>query len=475
MLFNSGEFFFFFLCIYILYLIPHLRWQNGLLLVASYFFYASWEPRFLALIVASTLIDYTSAIKVENSLAQGHQRQAKFWVMVSIASNLSILGFFKYYNFFIENFILLFKGLGVDLPPMTLHIILPIGISYYTFQSMSYTIDVYRGQQKACRHLPNFALYISFFPQLMAGPIERARKLLPQLEKPRKLSVQYIHEGGWLILWGVFKKVYIADNLAPYTNWIFFQGGAVTAMDVYFGVLAFSFQLYCDFSGYSDIARGLARLFGVEIRRNFNRPFFSSNVAIFWQRWHMTLSNWFRDYVYGPIRKKIPDRRLHKLTLLPTMALVGLWHGAAWKYVVFGALWGCTLIVYRSIQSHCVTFSRINPVTFYLTKIGGVILTHHIWLFFMIIFASRDLTYGWHLWQLLFQFNGPIYHPNDIWTVLYYASPLVVMQIFQAWKDDHNVVWRLPLVLRVMLYTLLLALLWFDGARQAQQFIYFQF
>lgn len=475
MLFNSGEFFFFFIIIYVLYLFLGFKWQNWLLLIASYFFYASWNIYFLLLILTSTLIDYVSAIQVEDNLARNNRKKAKLWVMFSIASNLIILGFFKYFNFFVENFIALFKLFGIDLPPMTLHILLPIGISYYTFQSMSYTIDVYRGQQPATRNLRNFALYVSFFPQLMAGPIERARKLLPQIENPRELNLTYIHEGGWLILWGTFKKVYIADNLAPYTNWIFFQGGAVSSMDVYLGILAFSFQLYCDFSGYSDIARGLARLFGIEIRRNFNLPYFSSNVAIFWQRWHMTLSNWFRDYVYGPIRKRIFQRRWHKLALLPTMALVGLWHGAAWKYVVFGTLWGITLLIYRSIQPYLVDFSRVNGFTFYITRIGGVVLTHHIWLFLLIIFAAKDMTYGWQLWQLLFEFKGSAYHPNDGWTILIYVWPLLIMQVFQAWKDDHNVVWRLPMPFRVTLYLSLVLLLWFDGAREAQKFIYFQF
>jgi len=475
MLFNSGEFFFFFVVIYVIYLFSNFNWQNWLLLIASYFFYGSWDPRFLALILASTIIDYISAIQVENNLTKGNKKRAKLWLLFSIFSNLSILGFFKYFNFFVENFITLFKTIGIDLPPMTLHILLPIGISYYTFQSMSYTIDVYRGQQKATRNLRNFALYVSFFPQLMAGPIERARKLLPQMEKPRTFRLDYIHEGGWLILWGVFKKVYIADNLAPYTNWVFFQGGAVSSMDVYLGILAFSFQLYCDFSGYSDIARGLARLFGIEIRRNFNLPYFSSNVAIFWQRWHMTLSNWFRDYVYGPIRKNIPERRWHKLALLPTMTLVGLWHGAAWKYVIFGALWGITLFIYRSIQPYLVDFSRTNRLTSYVSTMGGVLITHHLWLFFLIIFAAKDMSLGWHLWQLLFEFKGAAYHPNDFWTILYYVWPLLVMQAFQAWKDDHNVVFRLPFILRLSIYMLLLLMLWFDGAREAQKFIYFQF
>jgi len=477
MLFNSGQFFFFFLAVYSLYLlIPKLRWQNVLLLIASYAFYAAWDIRFLSLIVLSTLIDYFTAHRIHLALQQEQKRQAKQWLLISIFTNLSILGFFKYYNFFVESLILFIQTVfGFQVDSLTLNIILPVGISFYTFQTLSYSIDVYRGRQRPTVKLLDFALFVSFFPQLMAGPIERAGQLLPQLQRTRIIKPEQIQLGGWLIFWGVFKKVYIADNLAPYVNWAFYHQGAQTVADVYLAIFAFSLQLYCDFSGYSDIARGLAKLMGIELSRNFNLPFWASNPADLWQRWHITLSNWFRDYVYGPIRNTLPSRRWHSLALIPTMTLVGLWHGAAWKYVVFGLLWGLTLFAYRQLQPLFHRFNRrINMPIVSLTM--GILLTFHIWLLFLLFFIANDVQHGWHLWSIVFtDRTWQLYNSYDLNTVLFYSYPLILMQLIQFWRAKQEVLTDLPYIIRLFIYTLLALLLWVYGAKVPIEFIYFQF
>lgn len=469
MLFNSGQFFFFFIGVYVLYLLtPQLRWQNNLLLIASYIFYAAWDVRFLSLIILSTLIDYVTSHKIYQAK---QQTNAYRWLLVSIGCNLAILGFFKYYNFFADSLVILVANVfNWQLNPLTLNIILPVGISFYTFQTMSYSIDVYRGRQKPCRNFLDFALFVSFFPQLMAGPIERASKLLPQLQKPRILRHQQIQEGAWLIFWGVFKKVYIADNLAPYVTWAFYHQGAQTSADIYLAIFAFSIQLYCDFSGYSDIARGLAKLMGIELSRNFNLPFWATNPAELWQRWHISLSNWFRDYVYAPLRNALPNRNWHPLALIPTMILVGLWHGAAWKYVVFGSLWGLTLFVYRYMQPY-LTFKHT-----YLSTTLSIILTFHIWLLFLLFFIANDVQHGWQLWYILFtSAEWQLYNSKDFNSVLFYSLPLLLMQIAQYRYSNQDIITDLSPLLRVIIYLILAILLWLYGSRMPVEFIYFQF
>ena len=271
MLFNSWDFWVFFALIYALYLLlPFLRFQNALLLVASYYFYAAWDWRFLSLIVISTIVDYICGQGIVNAKGTGVRRA---YLITSLTFNLGFLGFFKYYDFFAENLNDLLIAIGFMPSNLWLNIVLPVGISFYTFQTMSYTIDIYRGNLKPTRNLLNFALFVSFFPQLVAGPIERAKHFLPQIERPRKLNAEQLSQGSWLIFWGLFKKIAVADNLAPIVDSIYADSSNAMAAEVYLGTLAFAFQIYCDFSGYSDVARGLAKLMGFDLMLNFNQPY----------------------------------------------------------------------------------------------------------------------------------------------------------------------------------------------------------
>ena len=478
MLFNSGHFFFFFFVFYLLYLasLKNVRVQNLLTLAASYFFYGFWDYRFLALIMISTAVDFIAAQRIEYSRDNGDRIKARRWLWLSVTVNLGILGFFKYFNFFVGSFAELLGTFGLDTPRYTLEIILPVGISFYTFQTMSYTIDVYRGRQKATTHALNFALYVSFFPQLMAGPIERAKKLLPQLEKARTIDFEDIREGGWLLLWGVFKKVYIADNLAPFTYGVIREGGAASALDLYLAAIAFTLQLYCDFSGYSDMARGMARMMGIKLSLNFNLPFFSSNPSEMWRRWHITLAEWFRNYVYDELRKLNQSPAWLAVCVLLTMMLVGLWHGGDWAYVVWGGLWGVAMVTHRIVTPVIVrvseTFPRLNGALHW----SGVLVTFHISLSTGIFFVSPNLPHAAGIAQSLFTgFDSSATSVSDAARVLFYVWPLLLVQTVQHSLQRLDFLAKAPSILRMLIYIVLLLLLWTNGADQLNEFIYFQF
>ena len=344
MLFNSQVFLIFFVVVYGLYrLLPH-RWQNVLLLVSSYFFYGWWDWRFLTLIFLSTVIDYIAGGIIYS--AGPNQRRRKAAVVVSMTSNLVILGFFKYFNFFADNLSAVLQYAGLPAFTRHLNIILPVGISFYTFQAMSYALDIYRGHLKPARSFLNFATFVAYFPQLVAGPIERASNLLPQIENPRTITRAGIESGAWLIFWGLFKKCVIADNLAVLVDGVFGATGATGATSL-LALYAFAFQILCDFSGYSDIARGLARWMGVELMLNFNNPYAALNPKDFWSRWHISLSSWLRDYLYIPLGGNRKGRRRTYINLALTMLLGGLWHGAAWTFVTWGAFHGLLLVIYH--------------------------------------------------------------------------------------------------------------------------------
>ena len=338
MLFNSPEFLVFLPIVFGLYWFVthrHLRAQNLLLLVASYVFYGWWDWRFLGLIALSTLVDYFVGIRIEE--ADDRQRK-KRWLWVSLAVNLGILGYFKYANFFIENWITAWDGLGVTMHASTLQIILPVGISFYTFQTLSYSIDIYRGNLKATRDPVAFAAFVSFFPQLVAGPIERATNLLPQITSPRTFTYEQGRDGMRLILWGMFKKVVVADSCAPYVDMCFDNPEAFSGSTLILGAILFSFQIYGDFSGYSDIAIGTAKLFGFELMTNFKFPYFSRDIAEFWRRWHISLSTWFRDYLYIPLGGSRVSKPKAIRNVFIIFLVSGFWHGANWTFIVWGGI-----------------------------------------------------------------------------------------------------------------------------------------
>ncbi|HOU36689.1 MAG TPA: MBOAT family O-acyltransferase, partial [Candidatus Omnitrophota bacterium] len=347
MVFNSFAFLVFFVIVFSLYLALDHKRQNIMLFAASYVFYAWWDWRFLFLLAASTVIDYFCGLKIHGSR---DVRERRFFLWCSIAANLGILGFFKYYNFFVSSLQSLLIRCGISIEPPMLHIILPLGISFYTFQTMSYTIDVFRGNIAPTRKFVDFALFVSFFPQLVAGPIERASHLLPQVSAPRTLTLEKFAQGCYLIFWGLFQKMFIADNLAKIVDPVFaarapYQGGMVLI-----ALYAFAFQIYCDFSGYSNIARGLGKCMGFDIMINFDLPYFSSNPRQFWQRWHISLSRWLKDYLYIPLGGNRKGGLMTYRNLGLTMLLGGLWHGASWTFVVWGLYHGVLLVIHRATE-----------------------------------------------------------------------------------------------------------------------------
>ncbi len=328
------------------WLLPQ-RAQNLWLLAASLVFYGYWDWRFLGLLVFSTMLDFTCARGIE---ASSDPRRRKAILLVSVVLNLGLLGVFKYVGFFADSFARLLTNVGVTPGWTTLNIVLPVGISFYTFQTMSYTIDVYRGQLKACRDPVAFGLYVSFFPQLVAGPIERATNLLPQLESRRRVTTRHLSEGAYLILFGLFKKVALADAIAPFVATAFGEAGTATTLGLWRGMYLFTFQIYLDFSGYSDIARGSAKLLGVDLMENFRQPFFATSLRDLWRRWHVSLSTWLRDYLYLPLGGNRGGPRRAALNLLLTMTLSGLWHGAAWTFVCWGFAHGLLLGFERALE-----------------------------------------------------------------------------------------------------------------------------
>ena len=338
MFFNSIDFAIFLPIVFILYWFvfnKNLKVQNSLIVVASYVFYGWWDWRFLGLILFSTIVDYSVGIALSK---YKEPKTKKLLLWISILVNLGFLGFFKYFNFFIDNFVTAFSFMGIQVNSSSLDIILPVGISFYTFQTLSYTIDVYREKLKPTRDFISFCAFVSFFPQLVAGPIERATNLLPQFYTNRTFDYASAVNGMRQILWGLMKKILIADNCAVYANLIFNNSAHYSGSTLVLGALFFTFQIYCDFSGYSDIAIGTSKLFGFNLKRNFAFPYFSRDIAEFWRRWHISLSTWFRDYVYIPLGGSRGSLSNKIRNVFIIFVVSGFWHGANWTFIVWGAL-----------------------------------------------------------------------------------------------------------------------------------------
>src|SRR3981081_4655314 len=387
MLFNSADYALFLplvLLVYVLLRRVGLRAQNAWLLIASYVFYGWWDWRFLGLLFGTTLNDYLVGLGVGRTARRSRRRAL---ILLSIGVNLGVLGFFKYYNFFVASLIDAFAGIGVQLQAPTLKVILPVGISFYTFQALTYTIAVYRREMRATRDPIAFFAYVAFFPQLVAGPIERARHLLPQFFIPRVMEPEAFASGLRQMLWGFFCKLVVADNCATVVNSIFNHKEALPGSLVLLGSVLFAFQIYADFSGYSHIALGTARLFGFELMQNFATPYFSQSAPEFWRRWHISLSTWFRDYVYIPLGGNRTSRPRQALNLLMTFTLSGLWHGANWTFIVWGVLNGLYVIPRVFIgeplarpASSPTLFVRVPTVA--LRMLATFALTVVAWIFF---------------------------------------------------------------------------------------------
>lgn len=363
MLFNSLEFFVFLPIVFILYwfVFKERRWQNLFIVVASYIFYGWWNWTFLLLIAFTTFCSYVCGVFIQHEKNRESPRRAKAFCTLNIVLNLLILCVYKYYNFFVDSFVSAFGLLCVNLHPATLNLILPVGISFYTFQALSYTIDVYRGKLEATKDIVSFFAFLSFFPQLVAGPIERATNLLPQFQRNRKFDYSYAVEGCRQMLWGLFKKIVIADNCAYYADIAFNNTAECGSVSLVLGAIFFTFQIYGDFSGYSSIAIGCAKLFGISLCPNFKVPYFSRDIAEFWRRWHISLNKWFVDYVYIPLGgSRVPKSKVIR-NIFAIFLLSGLWHGANWTYVIWGGYHACLflpLILFGGNHKYATQFSE---------------------------------------------------------------------------------------------------------------------
>lgn len=485
MFFNSLHYAFFFLVVFSLAkpLRRRIRTRNAMLLVASYYFYACWDWRFLSLILISTMVDYVCGRLLDvgdSDLDQPPARSGRDrWVLfASVATNLGLLGFFKYFDFFITSAVPLLKQLGIPASASTLNVILPVGISFYTFQTLSYTIDAYRGRMPVERNLLNFALFVAFFPQLVAGPIERASRLLPQIRTRRDTTWTHLYTGFYLICWGLFKKVVVADQIATVADAVF-RADQTSTLEVIVGVYAFAIQIYCDFSGYSDIARGSARCLGFDLMLNFNLPYFATNPIDFWRRWHISLSTWLRDYLYIPLGgNKMGSRRTY-INLMLTMVLGGLWHGAAWTFVLWGLYQGLLLCGYRMIMSRPTAGSgnTARPALglgHWLRVAGFFQLVCLGWL----LFRAESVEQVWRMTDaLLFNldFSPRALKLNDIMVFLTCAILFFGVQLIQWHKGDLKFVLRLPLLPRAAVYAAGILGFIFFGSEGGQAFIYFQF
>lgn len=482
MLFNSIDFAIFLPIVFLLYWFvanKNLKLQNFLLLVASYVFYAWWDWRFLSLIVFSSAVDYFVGIGLSKT---EKQQKRKILLLLSIFVNLGFLGFFKYFNFFSESFAEAFTLFGHPFEASRLYIILPVGISFYTFQTMSYSIDVYRKKLEPTKDVIAFFSFVSFFPQLVAGPIERATNLLPQFFKRRNFDYHLAMDGLRQILWGLFKKMVIADNCAQFVNLAFNNPQDYSASSLAIGVVFFAFQIYGDFSGYSDIAIGTSKLFGFNLMKNFSYPYFSRDIAEFWRRWHISLSTWFRDYVYIPLGGSRGSNWLKVRNIFIIFIVSGFWHGANWTFIIWGALnalYFLPLLLLKRNRQHIeiVAKNRFWPS---LSDFLKILLTFTITCFAWIFFRAKSVSSAFEYISLLFS-KTIIAAPNFLaMNKVYVLSFLIVGFLVLEWKGrDANYAieffgksWSKPI--RYIFYYSLAMLIFFFGGKE-QSFIYFQF
>lgn len=481
--FNSWEFILFLILVYLVYwVLPSRRAQNIFLLFGSYYFYAAWDWRFLSIIMTSTIVDYISGIRIHHTTSS---RGRSLWLLLSVVVNLGLLGFFKYYGFFLSSLEPMLQAVGMSTHSLHLHIVLPVGISFYTFQTMSYTIDIYRRQLEPTREFLDFALFVAFFPQLVAGPIERARNLLPQILASRSADSDGFKTGMWLILWGLWKKIVVADNMAYIADTIFLNSATATTAMMYFGVVAFAWQVYCDFSAYSDIARGSARLLGFELMLNFDLPYFAVNPADLWRRWHISLSSWLRDYLYLPLGGSQVSTLRNAFNLTVTMGLCGLWHGAGWNFVGWGVFNGIGLAAHQTLKrARGGSSDRLTGLRWLLAVIG----TFHFFLAGLVIFrCSRRVWDGGRLvddsfaqlLEVLTSFRNGWGFDAMSFEVLQKLSlfviPMIVLEWFQLRRNDHLFMFQMVPPARAAFAGSLL-FYWLNwGVQAGDSFVYFQF
>jgi alginate O-acetyltransferase complex protein AlgI len=479
MLFNSIDFAIFLPIVFLLYWFvanKNLKLQNFLIVVASYLFYGWWDWRFLSLILFSTLIDYSVGIRLSK---EDNISKRKILLWISILVNLGFLGFFKYYNFFLDNFITAFSFFGTPINVQGLNIILPVGISFYTFQTLSYTIDVYKRKLEPTKDFIAFTAFVSFFPQLVAGPIERATNLLPQFYKKRTFEYDKAVDGLRQILWGLFKKIVIADNSAKIANEIFNNSADYSGSTLVLGAIFFTFQIYGDFSGYSDIAIGTSRLFGFNLKRNFAFPYFSRDIAEFWRRWHISLSTWFRDYLYIPLGGSRGGTWMKVRNTFIIFIVSGFWHGANWTFLVWGALnalYFLPLLLLNKNRTNTDTVAqgKYLPSFKEFFQIG---ITFSLTVLAWIFFRAENIGHAWAYLSTIFS--------KSLFTIPYHSGMkmpilLIIIFVFVEWlgRDSNYAIENLrnkfnPIVRWTLYLFIIFLIVLYKG--ENQQFIYFQF
>ena len=479
MLFNSVHFLVFFPIVVAAYFsIPH-RFRWILLLLSSCYFYMVFIPKYILILFALILIDYAAGIAIERN--SGPRRRVL--LIVSLAANVGMLGFFKYFNFLNDNLTILLSALHLNNPATNLDILLPIGLSFHTFQSMSYTIEVYRGNQRAERHLGFYALYVLFFPQLIAGPIERPQNLLHQFREEKTFDYDRVVDGLKLMLWGFFKKVVIADRLTVLVDRVYSAPGAHNGSELAIATYFFAFQIYCDFSGYSDIAIGAAQTLGIGLMNNFNRPYFSKNISEFWKRWHISLSSWFRDYFYIPLGGNRTGRERWYFNLFLTFLVSGLWHGANWTYLLWGAIHGTYLvfaIVTTDFRGRVARWARLDLFPG-VRKFLEVVVTFHLVTFAWIAFRAKSIAEAWIVVRRIFDF-GDWRTPADlglgreeIALALLSIAFMEMVHLLERHRNIRHMLKEKPAAVRGLVYAGMILSIFFLGKFNSRSFIYFQF
>jgi alginate O-acetyltransferase complex protein AlgI len=477
MLFNSFHFLVFFIVVTLTYFFIPNKYRILLLLLSSCYFYMVFVPVYILILAFTIIIDYYAGIFLEKF--EGNKR--KWFLIASLVANIGVLAFFKYYNFFLSNTFLLLHGIGYKGAVPYLSILLPIGLSFHTFQAMSYTIEVYRGNQKAEKRFDVYALYVMFYPQLVAGPIERPQHIIWQLKKEYQFNYSMVISGLRLMLWGAFKKIVIADRLAPHVNEVYDHLSRYSGFSLALATVFFSIQIFCDFSGYSDIAIGCARVMGINLMKNFDRPYSSKNFSEFWRRWHISLSSWFRDYLYFPLGgNRVSNPRLY-FNLLFVFLISGLWHGASWNFVIWGGLHGAYLVITiltEKSRSKFIHYSGLDKVPV-LLNILNVILVFSLTTFAWIFFRAKTFKDALYVITHLFHSNGLIgigsLTINDFFLV---TGSIAVMEFVQYYHAKNNIVLsitRQPVFIRWAVYSTIAMAILFLGNFGSEKFIYFQF
>lgn len=474
MLFNSFDFLIFFPIVCLLFFAFPYKYRWFLLLVASCYFYMYFIPVYILILAGTIIIDYFAGLWIEKS--EGTRR--KLYLIISLVANILVLAVFKYYNFFIENIELLFSAFGIQSKLPYLSILLPVGLSFHTFQAMSYTIEVYRGNQKAEKHFGIYALYVMFFPQLVAGPIERPQNVLHQFHEKKKFVYENFSKGAKYILWGFFMKVVVADRLAIYVNAVYNNVDNHTGLTLLLATIFFSFQIYCDFAGYSYIAIGTAKVMGFDLMTNFNRPYFAKTVSEFWKRWHISLSTWFRDYLYLPLGGNKVSKYRWYFNLFIVFLISGIWHGANWTFVIWGALNGFYLVFaiitskQRNKFNHFFGLSK-NETIF---KLIQIITTFSLCAFAWIFFRANNVQDAFTIVKKISSnLSSDLFIKWDVFFGVFIGLTILLLKEFR----EEYLIKKLPIFkntsFRLLIYALLIVLILLFGVFDSGQFIYFQF